>query len=478
MEGLKSYLSIIDPGVLNGITGRPGEFIRLFQEYEYLSENAFAQKICGTKHSPKYYINLKSKTKKILQALAIISTNTKDSSVKKKYDSCQKNFTVAQKFLTKGDRTEGLRLIRRAYRVANKNEFSHLACELASILYHDYIYYTPNPRMANFYEKEVEKHVNNYMAEKKAESYFYKMVARIHKGSVKPSELSEAVKRINECGGESIRCKVYQATMEVYNGLHIGKYKMVVSSCVRTLRYFDKKEGVYTSHRYFFLLHLGLAYIATSLYDKATVSFGQAERYAPSKSYNDYLLRFYKTLNALHAKEYQTAYELYLANKRCKISKIREQFAIVEAYICFLAYTGHLQLKKAFRMGKYLNNTFEAQKDKQGDNLNILIAELLVYLVRDRGKFIDRIEAIQHYSFKHLKNKDTQRAKYFLRILCLLPKVNFHYLALERRAKRLIKQLHSQPLRMGKGFAVEIIPYEQVLGNHYGAAWTKGGLKI
>jgi len=463
MDGLKSYLSIINPSVLNGITGKSGEFIRLFQENEYLSEKAFAQKICGTNHNSKYYTNLKSKTKKILQALAIISTNTKDSSVKKKYDFCQKNFTVAQKFLTKGDRTEGLRLVRRAYRTANKNEFSHLACELASILYHDYIYYTPNPRMANFYEKEVEKHGTNYLAEKKAESYFYKMVARIHNGSVKSSELSETVKRIHECGGESIRCKVYKATMEVYDGLHKGKYQKVVSSCTRTLKYFYKKEGVYTSHRYFFLLHLGLAYIATSLYDKATISFKQAGKYAPSKSYNDYLLRFYKTLSALHAKEYQVAYELYLANKRCKIPKIREQFAIVEAYICFLAYTGHLQLKRAFRMGKYLNDTFKAQKDKQGDNLNILIAELLVYLVRDRGKFIDRIEAIQHYSYKHLKSKDTQRAKCFLKILCLLPKVNFHYLALERRAKRLINQLHSHPVRMGKDFAIEIIPYSQVL---------------
>ena len=118
-----------------------------------------------------------------------------------------------------------------------------------------------------------------------------------------------------------------------------------------------------------------------------------------------------------------------------------------------------------FRVGKYLNETFKAQTDKQGDNINILIAELLVYLARDRGKFIDRIEAVQHYSYRHLKGEDTKRAKWFFKVLCMVahPKVNFHPIALRRKAKRYIDLLESHPVRMGKDFAIEIIPYEQVL---------------
>ena len=116
-------------------------------------------------------------------------------------------------------------------------------------------------------------------------------------------------------------------------------------------------------------------------------------------------------------------------------------------------------------MRKYLNETFKAQKDKQGNNINILIAELLVYLAKDRDKFIDRIEAVKDYSYRHLKSPSAQRAKWFIKILCLLPhaKVNFHPVALRRKAKRYIDLLQSHPVRMGEGFAVEFIPFDQLL---------------
>ena len=125
---------------------------------------------------------------------------------------------------------------------------------------------------------------------------------------------------------------------------------------------------------------------------------------------------------------------------------------------------GYLQLDHTFRLGKYLNDTFKAQADKQGDNISILIAELLVLLCRDRGKFIDRVEAVQHYSYRYLKDKDTQRAKWFIKILCLLPSVDFHPVALNRRAKRYIDLLDKHPIHLGGNFAVEIIPFGSLLG--------------
>ena len=141
------------------------------------------------------------------------------------------------------------------------------------------------------------------------------------------------------------------------------------------------------------------------------------------------------------------------------------QFAIIEAYLCFLIHTGYLHTNKTFRIGKYLNETFKAQYDKKGDNVNVLIAELLVYLARDWNKFIDRIEAVKNYSYRHLKGEDRKRAKCFLKILCLIahPKVNFHPIALQRKAAKYIEVLKSHPVRMGENFAIEVIPFDRLL---------------
>ena len=462
MESLKSYISIIDPRLLNQLSGKPAKFIRLFQQGKFFNEEAFINVICGEKYDRKYYGSLKSRTIKALQILAFMSGSEGANQVKKKYEICQKKFFLGQKFLAKSERLEGIKLIKQAYRIAIGYDFVHLASEIASILYHHHIYYDKNDKRAEFFAGQVEKYANAYLAEKKAEHCLFQVLKHTGK-SVKPEMVQKAILQVEQNKGSSIKYKVYEAVLKVHYGFHIMDYDLVIQSCNNTLQFFNNKKGVYNSHYWSFLKNRGVAQMAIGQYDNAETSFQQADKYSPRKSINDYLVRFYRTLNALRSGEYQTAYDLYKQNRRCRFEIVREQFAIIEAYLCFLACTGYLQFNRPFRLGKYLNDTFKAQGDKQGDNVNILIAELLVYLARDRGKFIDRIEAIKHYSYRHLNAKDTRRAKWFIKILCLLPNANFHPIALERRAKTYITNLKKHPTRMGENFAIEVIPFEKLL---------------
>ena len=464
MENLKAYLSNIEPQLLNQLSGKPRAFIRLFKAYNFLTEEAFAQAFCGDKHNKNYYYDWKSRTLKILQALAIVSNTKGGSFIKKKLDLCQKKFLLGHKLLTQAERGEGLRLIKQAFQLASEYDFVYMACELASIIHHDYVYYHPNKKMTLFYAGKVEKYLNDYTAEKKAEHYYFALVEKMS-SSVSPDELQQTIENISRYKGESIKYKVYLAIVQVYHALYTGRYKQLVDNSDDVLRFFQNKKGAFPAHYLFFLRNKGTAQTALGRYEAAANSYQEAEQYTKNVPYNIYLLQFYKTLNALHAGQYQLAYNLYQKNKRCKIEPIREQFAIIEAYLCFLIHTGYLQINKTFRIGKYLNETFKAQQDKKGDNVNILIAELLVYLSRNWGKFIDRIEAVQHYSYRHLKGEDTKRAKWFLKILCLMahPKVNFHPVALQRKAGNYIELLKSHPVRMGENFAIEIIPFDHLL---------------
>ncbi|MEM9824338.1 MAG: hypothetical protein AAF985_24850, partial [Bacteroidota bacterium] len=155
MDELNAYFSIIEPRLLNHVKGKPAQFIGLYLKQKYISEEAFKERICGKKQAKSYYSTLKTRTIKILQALAIISTPKGASIVKKKYDLCQKKFTIGQKFLNQGQRNEGLRIIKQAYSLAVKYDFSHLACELSSILYRSYINYdVPSPKTEQ-YAKQV-----------------------------------------------------------------------------------------------------------------------------------------------------------------------------------------------------------------------------------------------------------------------------------------------------------------------------------
>ncbi len=384
------------------------------------------------------------------------------SQVKKKYEICQKKFLIGQKFLTQGEITVGIRLVRQAYRIAVEYSFMALASELSGLLYHHHIYYQRNTTKANQYAEEAENYLRDYLAEKKAEYCLYSAILNTNRAT-QATTIKTALQDLQSYRGNSIRYMVFKSTLGIMLGFHTGDHHQVIQNCQRALQFFKGKNGVYQSHYQLFWSKQGVAQMVLGKYSEATNSFKNAKKYAIPKSFNDYLARYYQTLNALRSGDYPLAYILYRQNRRCRYPVIRLQFAIIEAYLCFLSTSGYLALEGKFRLGKYLNETFQAQADKQGDNINIIIAELLVLLTRNRGKFIDRIEAIQHYSYRHLKDQDTRRAKWFIKILCLLPGVNFHPIALERRAKVYLDKLTQHPLRMGENFAIEIIPFEHLL---------------
>ncbi|MFK8103740.1 MAG: hypothetical protein AB8G15_14495 [Saprospiraceae bacterium] len=462
MKSIKSYLSVIDPRVLRQLSGKPKFFIDIFMSGEFEEEESFIKKICQKGYSRKYYSSLKMRVLSILEAFVIVSRSYDVSDLQTKMNACQKMFIVGNKLISTKDRAEGLRQIQEAYKIATTYDFVHLACELSSILYHNYVYYEYNERKANFYALEVERYLQDYAAEKKAEYYYFQIIGRIN-NSLKSLHFEESFMKINECKGQSIKYQVYQSRIEVFYGFSSNNYDLIIKSCEQSLNVFATKKGVYNSYYWFCFANTAKAYMALGEYEKAQINFVKAEDYTSSKSINFGLIQLHKTLNALHASNYPLAYELYLKNRKCRYENIKEQFAIIEAYLCYLSYTGHLTLNRPFRLGKLLNETIKAQTDKEGSNVNIIIAELLVYLGRDRGKFIDRVEAVNSYSYRHLKSEDSKRAKRFIKILCTLPKVDFHPVALQRVAKRHIDYLKTHPISMGQNISIEILPFEAVL---------------
>lgn len=462
METLKAYISLVEPQLLNHITGKVKDFILTFRDGHYVSEEAFIKEICGENYNRRHYFYLKSSAIKMLQALAMVSRSNGVNSLKKKLDLCRKNFTIGQKFLEQGIRNEGIELIKEAHKLAVQYEFVHLASELSSILYYNHLYYQRNTRKAKIYAAMVNQYAEWYLAEKKIEHYFFPIIGKMG-SSLKNYDIEDALIAIKEIKTGGSKCTIYKAMLEVLHGLNTSDFKLVLNTCKKTLDYLKDKKGIYSSHHLFFWMNIGKAHVVKGNYQLAAESFNHSESFIVSKSINQYILQLHKALNALHAGEYQYAYELYLKNRKCRFEVVREQFAIIEAYLCYLSYMGFLKLKHSFRIGKYLNETFKAQTDKEGSNVNIIIAELLVYLGRDRGKFIDRVEAVNNYSYRHLKSNDTKRAKRFIKILCMLPKVNFHPVALQRAAKRHIDFLKKHPISMGQNIAIEILPFDRLL---------------
>ncbi|MEL6863877.1 MAG: hypothetical protein AAFP19_05635, partial [Bacteroidota bacterium] len=302
-------------------------------------------------------------------------------------------------------------------------------------------------------------------AEDIAEQYYHEIALYTKRNRENyENQLSVFIQELKEISCVTPKFLHYYYTLRIFRNTEAADYHNTIKDTEYILQVFQSKKGVYNSWRQFFTRNKAIAHTALGEYPTARKLFLQAEQYAPPNSYKLGILKYYQAINALHSADYQWAYRLYRHHRKSKFEVLAEQWAIMGAYLYFLKNAGKISVgNDRFSLGKYLNETASATQDKMGSNLNIIIGELLLLLVKDRGKLIDRIESVNQYSYKYLKDKDTRRAKWFLRILCMLPKANFHPQALLRLTQKQMDNLEKYPMYLTDSLSVELVPFGALL---------------
>lgn len=148
-----------------------------------------------------------------------------------------------------------------------------------------------------------------------------------------------------------------------------------------------------------------------------------------------------------------------------------QQWRIRSAYINFLSKIGYVDLSESgkrrvpnFKLGKFLNEVPHYSKDKRGMNISILIAQFIILLAEKKySKLIDRTEALDKYSYRHLKNDQNLRSNCFIRMLLALVKADFNPIRAKRYAEKYVKRLNFTEINLNEYSAeIEIIPYEEL----------------
>ncbi len=171
----------------------------------------------------------------------------------------------------------------------------------------------------------------------------------------------------------------------------------------------------------------------------------------------------------LHTQNYQQAYDILCVvtsskNYTSLPNLHKEAISLLEAYINFLIKIGKIDTSlskytlRRFRVSKFLNEVPFFSLDKRGQNIPILIIQLLFMLHQKKYDMVwDRVEALNAYCYRYLRKDHTFRSNCFIKMLLLLPKAGFHKERVIRRAKPLYHRLESVPVKI---IAMEIIPYE------------------
>lgn len=177
----------------------------------------------------------------------------------------------------------------------------------------------------------------------------------------------------------------------------------------------------------------------------------------------------------MHTHEYHDAYQTWSnATQHKKYRYLddssQEKWILYGFFLHYLALLDKLNLPKEevqfnnFRLGKFLNQVPTYVQDKRGLNIPILIAQILfLVLKKEYDLVINRMEAIEKYCSRYLRQDDAFRSNCFIRILLQLPEAGFHRAGVVRKAQKYLDKLKTVPLEIAsQPFEIEIIPYEDL----------------
>ncbi len=278
-------------------------------------------------------------------------------------------------------------------------------------------------------------------------------------------------------GRHNINRYIYIIQLCRYTVVH--EYKKILEVCNTALSSFPSNHPNIRSLSFVFLFNKITACIPLERLDEAKRIARETIQIVPKGNFNWHLVFLRRITACFHGGEYQEAYQLYKeyekyqkARKRMETKNgkqaatypiITEHWEINRGYLYFLNKVGlvHEYEKERFYLGKFLNEVPVYSKDKAGNNINILLIQILVQLFRGQyGKIIDRIKSLSEYVRLYTRNEETKRANIFIKMIIKMESARFHRKGTELKTKKLLEQLKNTPLRMGQNLAIEIVPYE------------------
>ena len=199
----------------------------------------------------------------------------------------------------------------------------------------------------------------------------------------------------------------------------------------------------------------------------------RAKAMIAENSINDLKLSEYAITLGLQTGHFDYAYEQLAQVDRTALRRLLKQqhveyWFILEAYINILILSGKIDPEKMqgtlpeFKLSKFVNNVPSYSKDKQGMNIQILILQVLYFIInRQYSKVMDRTDALSRYGSRYLMNNENLRNNCFFKLLLTANKCEFHRAATLRKGNKTYQKMVSpEAKRLGRANSTEMIRYE------------------
>ena len=231
------------------------------------------------------------------------------------------------------------------------------------------------------------------------------------------------------------------------------KDKEAIQYCSTALKYFNSLQfKTYNANESFALLETSCL-INLEEFDKASSIILQYKPTTKTRNYFRFLQL--EVINMIRAGNYQSGFDFVENTSINRCTPIfREEWKIITAYLHAFAQLHIIERDSKFKIGKFLNEIEVYSTDVKGNNVNLIILEILFRYAQNQIEIHDRTAAYRVYIAKHLKKKS--RSYILLSGLIKWINSNFSY----QFEKELPKLNETPP----NSVDLEIIKYQDLIG--------------
>ncbi len=393
---------------------------------------------------------------------------------------CYKKWAAAMILVMRNAKIAGIDLLEKLLRHSIRFEFTELTCDILRLLR---MHYSTSGGDLKKYENirdQLHYYLDIWRMENQVEEFYTDLISRYVNSKSTKMEVSEQAKvyysiakpYLEQC--ESFKVQLFGRLIHIFGYSSVNDYVTTARLCEEAVSFFDKKDYDSGFALQVFYYNLITCYLQLREFEKGQAIIERCQKLVETGSFNWFKLQELFFLLAMHTAHYEAAAQvlgIVMDDPRFETQsyQVTEIWKIYNAYTHFLIKIGKLppeslpsQRNTRFKLGKFLNETPVFSKDKRGMNIPILIVQILYALAeRDYQQCLDRMEGIEKYCSRYLKQNDTFRSNCFIKMLLQIPTYAFHRERVTRHTQKLYEMLCSVPMEVAnQAYEIEIIPYE------------------
>ena len=421
-------------------------------------EEALRHLYNGAKSGERSLYYLIQRTKRLL-ILSTISNIKHRNDLEKTYNKVYSTYCATMILRGAGKMQTFASEANKLLPLVKEYEFVNIGNELCKWLSYHHCINDIDAKKVKEYEKEASRYAMMIQQSTVVNAEFSKCMAILNRKSsysVKVKQtIKQAIQRLNFPLTDTFAIYQYY-TLTVIDCFTQYDYLEAFELCQKAINEIAGRKAARSGQLAHFYMIQGICATASQQYEEAENALSKALELVGHVPMSFQAVLFYRAVNAIHAQRYFKArHFMEVANREKPNKHMVENWALIGAYVYFF-------IGGDFKLGKFLNQTATLSKDKQGANINIIIAELIICITDKRDRFYKRMEAVQKYSYTHLKGKANERARLFLKMLFEIPRNDFYRRRIEQANRFTALKLRRRSINANHNLEIEIAPFEHI----------------